>query len=679
MAKQQPKHTDPLNRMKALIAPIRKADKAYYEHDTEIMSNKKYDNLCEDLRQLEAATGITLSNSPSIMVSGKAAGTFRKKRHETPMLSLDKTKDKDVLQKWLEKHGRQLAVLSWKLDGLTVVCTYENGSLTEAVTRGTGGLIGEIVTENAKRFVNLPLTIPYKGKLVIRGEAVITYEDFEAINQKIPEIMDRYKNPRNLASGSVRQLDPDITAKRRVMFLPFELVSGDPGIPTYAKRLDWLAQMGFQPVTYSIVTADTLQSGIDLFDILLKENPIPTDGLVLALNDIAYAATLGATSKYPLSAMAFKWKDETVETTLRRIEWSTSRTGRINPVAVFDPVEIEDTTVERASLHNLTIMDQLQIGEGDHLMVYKANKIIPQVDENLTKSNNWRSTMNCPTCPVCGRPTVEKKSAESSSDTVTLYCENPACPAKAITRLDHMACQNGLDIRGMSESIIETLLDARILSDYASLFHLDDWQDEIAAIPGLGETTAANLANAAKKASHTSPERLLYGLGITGIGHSQSRNIATIYNDPYAWIDLKLKSLSMIDGIGETKAQAFVDWFNDPANIEEFNDLLKELHFQEPIADVGNKPLAGQTYVITGKLVRCPNRNALVAMIEKNGGTVSSSVSAKTTALVNNDLESTSGKNKKAKELNVPVISEAQILERMGINTLSETEFEKLL
>ena len=673
--------TDFIAKMHELIQQIMEADEAYYVHDTEIMSNLKYDALCDQLKALETETGITLANSPSIRVAGRAAQGFEKKKHETPMLSLDKTKDRDVLQKWVEKHMGRDVVLSYKLDGLTIVCTYEDGILKEAVTRGTNGIVGEVITENARRFVNLPMTIPYKDRLVIRGEAIITYRDFDAVNARIPDIGDRYKNPRNLASGSVRQLDPYVTAARRVRFMPFELVSGCPLVNSYAKRLDFLKELGFQPVTYIIVTSQSLQGGISYFEKTVPDYPIPTDGLVLALDDTAYARTLGTTSKHPLSAIAFKWQDDTMETTLRGIEWSASRTGRINPVAVFDPVELEDTTVERASLHNLTIMDELAIGKNDIVSVYKANKIIPQIAENITRSNNWRNTMYCHVCPVCGQPTAEHESADGMKKTVTLYCENPACPAKTITHLDHMASQNGLDIRGMSESMIESLLDSHILSDYASLFHMADWRENIAMLPGFGEITADNLIKAAEKARSTTPARLLYGLGINGIGHSQSKNITAVYSDPKAYHTLEVKDLSSINGIGEIKAAAFVNWFKDSVNLQEYQDLLKELDIQaEESSDTSSSnELAGNTYVITGKLVRIPNRKELVALVEKHGGKVSDSVSAKTTALVNNDIASQSGKNKKAKELGIPIITENDILKQIGYPIYTEEQFEKLL
>lgn len=673
--------TESIDRMHGLIQRIMEADEAYYVHNTEIMSNREYDALCDLLKALETETGITLANSPSIRVAGRAAEGFEKKKHETPMLSLDKTKDRDMLQKWVEKHMGRNVVLSYKLDGLTIVCNYEDGILKEAVTRGTGGIIGEVITENAKRFVNLPMSIPYKDRLVIRGEAIITYRDFGAINAKIPEIEDRYKNPRNLASGSVRQLDPYITAARKVRFLPFELVFGCPQVNSYAKRLDFLKELGFQPVTYIIVTSQSLQEGISYFEKTIPDYPIPTDGLVLALDDTAYAKTLGTTSKHPLSAIAFKWQDDTVETTLRKIEWSTSRTGRINPVAVFDPVELEDTTVERASLHNLTIMDELAIGKNDIVSVYKANKIIPQIAENLTRSGDWRNTMYCRTCPACGQLTTERESIDNTKRTVTLYCDNPACPAKAITRLDHMASQSGLDIRGMSESMIESLLDNHILNDYASLFHMKDWRENIAMLPGFGEITADNLIKAAEKARRTTPAKLLYGLGINGIGHSQSKNITAVHLDPKTYPTLKIEDLSSIDGIGGIKAAAFVNWFKDSANLQEYRDLLKELDIQvsdQPAAS-SRTELAGSTYVITGKLVRIQNRKDLVALIERHGGKVSDSVSTKTTALINNDITSQSGKNKKAKELGIPIITEKDILEQIGYPIYTEEQFEKLL
>lgn len=649
--------TKPTERMRELISLIHKADEAYYEHDTEIMSNKEYDLLCEELEDLEKKTGIRFAKSPSVTVSGKTSDKLQKQTHEKPMLSLDKTKDRDKLRDWLASHKGREGVLSWKLDGLTIVCTYDEGRLVSAVTRGTGGITGEVVTQNAMYFENLPVGIPFKGKLIIRGEAIISYEDFDRINSMLPD-EEQYKNPRNLASGSVRLLDPSLVPGRRVRFIAFELVNAE-GL--YNDGLSFLDVIGFETVQRCMVEAEHLKSNIATFEHMIKDNPYPSDGLVLALNDLAYARSLGTTSKYPLGAMAFKWKDETVETTLREIIWSPSRTGRINPVALFDPVELEDTTVEKASVHNLSFMDSLKLGKGDTVSVYKANKIIPQIYGSVTKKNDWRKTMYCHTCPACGTTTEEHTSDADGTLTVTLHCPNPACPVKSLTHISHMASKDALDIRGLSDATLDKFIDAGLILEWKDLFELEPKLDEIANLDKMGAKSAENIINAARKAANTTPGRLLYGLGISLIGRTQAKEITAVYSDPHDWENLTTKQLCTIEGIGMNRAICFAQWFSIKENLNEFHRLLEKLTFTVNDKANTSKFLSGCTYVITGTLNKV-TRKKLTEIIENNGGRVAGSVSKATTALINNDTKSQSSKNRTAMELGIPIVSEEEFL-----------------
>lgn len=649
-----------IERMQELVSLIRKADEAYYEHDTEIMSNKEYDRLCEELEDLEKETGIRFAKSPSVTVSGKASDRLEKQTHEKPMLSLDKTKDRDKLLKWLTSHEGREGVLSWKLDGLTIVCTYDEGRLVSAVTRGTGGITGEVVTQNAMFFENLPLTIPYKEKLVIRGEAVISYKDFDRINKALPD-EEQYKNPRNLASGSVRLLDPSLVPARHVRFIAFELVNTKDG-DRLNDTLNFLNTLGFETVERVLITEPgQLKDSIATFEYLIRDNLYPSDGLVLALNDLTYAKSLGTTSKYPLGTMAFKWKDETVETTLRKIIWSPSRTGRINPVAVFDPVELEDTTVEKASVHNLSFMDGLKLGMGDTVSVYKANKIIPQIYESITKKNDWRNTMYCHECPACGTPTEERTSNADGTLTVTLHCPNPACPAKSLTHISHMACKDALDIRGLSDATLDKFIDAGLILEWKDLFELETKFNEIAKLEKMGAKSAENIVNAARKSSHTTPDRLMYGLGIALIGRTQSKEITAIYSDPHDWENLTTAQLCAIEGIGTNRAICFTNWFSAKENLDEFHGLLGKLTFTVKDRTDVSASLSGCTYVITGTLGKV-TRKGLTELIEDRGGKVAGSVSKATTALINNDTKSQSSKNVTAMKLGIPIVSEEEFL-----------------
>lgn len=648
-----------IGEMRDLIARINEADVAYYQQDTEIMSNKQYDELCATLAGYEKSTGIVLSGSPSTRVSGEASSSLEKVRHETPMLSLDKTKDRELLKKWL---GDNVGALSWKMDGLTIVLTYEGGVLSRAVTRGTNGEVGELVTENARNFKDVPVSIPYKDKITVRGEAVISYADFDRINKSIPDTDAKYRNPRNLASGSVRQRDAHITAQRSVHFIAFKLISKGVTEPMYDRQMEFLRGLGFNTVMPVLVTKDDLLDVMAMFEKLVPDNPFPSDGLVLALNDTVYADSLGATSKHPLGSMAFKWQDETAETTLRNIEWSASRTGLINPVAVFDPIELEDTIMERASVHNISIIEDLQLGRNDDILVYKANKIIPQIAENLTKSNDWAQFFLPATCPVCGRTTHVHISEENGRRVKTLHCENPDCPAKHIKRFDHMAGKTALDIKGMSEAIIERLMNAGLIHELPDLFNLRDRADVIASLDKMGETSTKNLLDAIDAARNNTFQHMLCGAGIRLIGNSQSKELAKHYGTIQELAAATFTELAAIPGIGDARARFIVRELGDEKRLDELVRLQDCLVFHRENAAGEDSKLNGRTVVITGSLAHYQNRDELAAVIEGLGGKVAGSVSRNTTVLVNNDIASESSKNRKAKELGIPIMTEEQFM-----------------
>ena len=642
-----------MERMKELIRLLNEAAKAYYQESREIMPNYEYDKLYDELTELEKKTGITLSNSPTIRVGYEVLSDLPKEKHPKKMLSLDKTKDVGALAAWL---GSQEGLLSWKLDGLTIVLTYENGKLAKAVTRGNGE-IGEVITSNAKTFENLPLAIDFKGQLVLRGEAVISYADFEKINDEITDEGAKYKNPRNLCSGSVRQLNNEITAQRHVQFFAFSLVSAD-GVEfkTRNEQFDWLAERGFQVVEHVSVTTETISDAVGAFEAKIADNPVPSDGLVLNYNDIEYGRSLGETAKFPRDSIAFKWQDEIKETTLSEIEWSASRTGLINPVAIFEPVELEGTTVSRASVHNISVMRELALGIGDTITVYKANMIIPQIAENLTRSNNVEVPE---TCPVCGAHTAIK----AENEVETLVCPNPACLAKQIKSFTHFVSRDAMNIEGLSEMTIEKLIARGFIKELSDLFHVEEYKQEIVKMEGFGEKSFRNLKSSVEKARNTDLARFLYSLGIPNIGTANARLIARFCENKWERVEtLTREELLTVDGIGEIMADAFLAFFADPDKRKMVDDLLKEVHLDESFEELGTA-LAGKTFVITGSLAHYENREALKAEIEKAGGKVAGSVSAKTSYLINNDINSTSGKNKKARELGIEIIDENTIME----------------
>lgn len=643
-------------RMQELIKILNEASKAYYAEDREIMSNFEYDRLYEELEGLEKETGIVLSGSPTVSVGYESVEELPKERHESPMLSLGKTKSREELKDWLQ--GKE-AILSWKLDGLTVVLTYRNGALFKAVTRGNGE-IGEVITGNARTFKNIPLNIAFKGELVLRGEAVITYSDFEKINEEIPEAEAKYKNPRNLCSGSVRQLNNEITAKRNVRFYAFTLVSAED-VDFHNSREEqfrFLEKQGFEVVERKMVTPDTILSAISEFENKIPTYDVPSDGLVLTYEDIAYGKSLGRTAKFPRDAIAFKWADEIRETTLTEVEWSASRTGLINPVAIFMPVELEGTTVSRASVHNVSIVKELKLGIGDRITVYKANMIIPQIAENLTQSGN----LSIPaTCPVCGGETK----IQNMNDTETLYCTNPECAAKKIKSFTLFVSRDALNMEGLSEATLEKFISMGFIHEYADLFHLTEHRDAIVDMEGFGEKSYANLVDSIEKARNTTLPRLIYGLGIANIGLVNAKMLCRHFDyDLDVLQSAKEEELSDIEGVGDVIAGAFVSYMNNPANREKIDHLLLELHLEKPESSTENQNLAGLSFVVTGTLNSFENRNALKEEIEKRGGKVTGSVTSKTECLINNDVTSSSSKNKKAKELNVPILSEEDFLQK---------------
>jgi DNA ligase (NAD+) len=645
------------DRIKELVNILNEAAKVYYSGTDEIMSNYEYDKLYDELLRLEEETGIVLSASPTQRVGYETLSELQKETHESPMLSLDKTKSVEALADFTGAHK---SVLSWKLDGLTVVLTYNEGELVKAVTRGNG-YVGEVITQNAKVFKNLPLTIPFKGNLVLRGEAIITYSDFEKINAEITAEEDKYKNPRNLCSGSVRQLNSEITAKRNVNLIVFALIKAE-GVDfnnSVEEQFRWLEAQGFDVVERVMVTAADMQDKVQYFADRVKSNDFPSDGLVMMFDDIAYGESLGATSKFPRNAIAFKWQDETAVTTLKEIEWSASRTGLINPVAIFEPVELEGTTVSRASVHNVSIVKELQLGIGDTITVYKANMIIPQIAENLTKSG---SAVIPSECPVCGGMTEVVQSAGA----MTLYCTNPECQAKHIKKFEHFVERNAMNIEGISEQTLEKFIDNGFIKEFSDIYHLDRYKDDIISMEGFGVKSYEKIIESVEKSRKTTLANVIYGLGIEGIGLANAKLICRYFEESVdKVIECTEDELLMIEGIGDVLAKGFRRYFEQPDNVLVFRNLVKELDIVVEQRE-DNTPISGKVFVITGSVNHFANRDELKAYIERLGGKTTGSVSAKTHYLINNDVNSNSSKNKKAKELGIPILSEEDFLELAG-------------
>ena len=641
-------------RMKELVSLLNKASRAYYQEAQEIMSNYEYDRLYDELKELEDELGITLSNSPTVNVGYEVVSELPKERHESPMLSLDKTKEVEELKNFV---GDQKVLISWKMDGLTVVLTYRDGKLYKAVTRGNGE-VGEVITNNAKVFKNVPVQIAYQGELILRGEAVIGYKDFEKINQEIEDVDARYKNPRNLCSGSVRQLNNQITAKRNVMFYAFTLVQAD-GVDfqnSRACQMEWLKSQGFTTVEYYMVTRDTVEDEVAKFSSKISENDFPSDGLLLTYDDIAYGRSLGRTAKFPRDSFAFKWQDEIRETVLREIEWSPSRTGLINPVAIFDPVELEGTTVSRASVHNISIMEELELGIGDRIEVYKANMIIPQIAENLTRSGV--KDIPCK-CPVCQGETKIRQVGNAKA----LYCMNPECQAKHVKSFALFVSRDALNIEGLSEATLEKFISRGYIHTFADIFHLDQYKEKIQKMEGFGEKSYKKLTESIEKARTTTLPRVIYSLGIAGIGLANAKVICReLKYDVESLLKVSEEELNEIQGVGEVLAKAFVGYFADAKHVENFRRLLNELTIPEETV-TKQQIFEGVNFVITGSVKHFANRGEVKELIESLGGKVTGSVTSKTNYLINNDVTSTSSKNKKANELGIPIISEETFLE----------------
>lgn len=643
-------------RIKDLVELLNKANKAYYQEANEIMTNFEYDKLYDELVGLEKETGMVLSNSPTVNVGYQVVSQLPKEQHNSPMLSLDKTKEVGALADFA---GDRKCLLSWKMDGLTVVLTYENGELVKAVTRGNG-LVGEVITNNAKTFKNIPISIPYKGRLTLRGEAIIKYSDFEQINREIEDADSKYKNPRNLCSGSVRQLNSQVTAERNVNFVAFALINADDVDfdNSIEQQYKWMESQGFQVVEYRVVTRNSMEDAVKYFAGKIQTYDYPSDGLVLMFDDIEYGLSLGTTAKFPRNGIAFKWEDEQAETTLKYIEWSPSRTGLINPVAVFEPVELEGTTVSRASVHNISIMEELELGSGDRIKVYKANMIIPQISENLTKSGIDDLPKEC---PVCGHATEVK----AENGIKTLYCPNSQCPAKQVKLFTLFVSRNGMNIDGLSEETLEKFIDAGYIKEFADIFHLDRYYEEIVATPGFGQKSYDNLMDSVEKARNVELSALIYSLGIPNIGSANAKLICKAFNNNIEKIrNASVEELIEIDGIGEIMAEKFCQYFADEDNIKKLDNLLKEVNIAEPEENTTPQNMDGLTFVITGSVEHFANRNELKSYIEKHGGKVTGSVSAKTNYLINNDAMSASSKNKKAKQLGVEIVTEEVFLER---------------
>ena len=645
--------TAAVNQMKELVKKLNEAAKAYYQEDREIMSNREYDALYDQLEQMEAETGIVLADSPTVNVGYEAVDALPKETHESPMLSLDKTKERETLRAFI---GTNPTLLSWKMDGLTIVLTYENGELQKAVTRGNG-IVGEVITNNARTFKNIPLKIAYQGRLVLRGEAIITYSDFERINETIEDVDAKYKNPRNLCSGSVRQLNNQITAERNVRFYAFALVSAqDVDMHnSRAYQMEWLKSQGFEVVEYRMVTGESLDEAMDYFSHAIENNDFPSDGLVALYDDIAYGDSLGSTAKFPRNAFAFKWADEIRETTLREIEWSPSRTGLINPIAVFDPVELEGTTVSRASVHNVSIVKELQLGIGDTIQVYKANMIIPQIAENLTRSSNLEIPH---ICPVCG----EEARVIQENEVESLYCMNPDCVAKKIKAFTLFVSRDAMNIDGLSEATLEKFIAKGFIHDFGDIFEIAKHREEIVTMEGFGEKSYDNLIASIDKAKETTLAKVIYSLGISNIGLSNARVICRHFDDDLDKIrTAEAEEISAIDGIGPVIAKSLTKYFKDPENNRKLDHLLGYLHInKEEVSE--NQTLAGMNFVITGSLEHFSNRGEAKKLIESLGGKVTGTVTGKTNYLINNDTTSNSSKNKKARELGIPILSEEDFI-----------------
>jgi len=644
--------------MKELVELLNRAAKSYYQDNISIMSDMEYDKLYDELESLEKNMGIVLSDSPTMKVGYEIMSSLKKVRHESRMLSLDKTKEISKLRTFL---GDNIGILSWKMDGLTIVLKYKDGLLAQALTRGNGE-VGEDITHNARVFKNIPLKINYSGELVIRGEAVISFDDFNRINESLDE-NEKYKNPRNLCSGTVRQLNSEIAASRNVCFIAFSLVSSvDRDFnDSKAAKMKWLEELGFQIVESKIVDSQNVEDAVLDFEKNIASNKFTSDGLVLTYDSINFSNSLGATAKFPRDSIAFKWKDETAETVLKDIIWNTSRTGLINPIAVFEPVELEGTTVNKASLHNLSIVENLRLGIGDRITVYKANMIIPQVAENITKSN----TFSVPDkCAVCGGETEIVKMRDGRA----LKCTNPNCEAQTVLEIVHYSSRDALNIEGFSEATIEKFVQKGFIKNYTDIYSLQNFKEEIVKMEGFGEKSFAKIITAVEKSKSAALENFIYGLGINNVGLSNAKLLCENFDYSFEKIiDAQFDELVNIDGFGEIIAHSVRKYFDDEKNV---SLAIKAISFLDIKHSEKKKQqiLEGKVFVITGDVSHYKNRKELQREIEMLGGKVTSSVSKKTSYLINNDILSKSSKNKKAMELGVDIISEEQFIDMIKNN-----------
>ena len=648
--------------MRSLVEQLNQASDVYYNGKGELMTDYEWDAKFDQLKKLEEETGEVLPDSPTNKVSEDTI-VGKKEEHEFAALSLAKTKLVSDLVKWAEDRP---IWISWKLDGLTLVVTYDNGKLSKIVTRGNGH-IGTNITHLASAISGIPKTIKEKGHLVIRGEAVISYTDFE---QFIIESEGDYANPRNLASGSLSLKDAEEVKQRHIQWIPFTLVYTEQKINSWGERMQMLQDLGFKPVERTRIEHPderSIQAEIDRFTqkVTDKTNPYPVDGLVICYDDTAYAATGSVTGHHATRAgYAFKWQDEHADTELDHIEWSCAA-NTITPVAVFKPVELEGTTVKRASLCNVSECERLGIGgKGSKLQVIKANKIIPKVI-NVTEP---MGIFEIPTkCPVCHAEATVK---ESESGTKTLHCSNPHCAAKQIKKFARFVSKEGLNIEGISEQTIWKLVNEGLISEYADFYHLNDYAYEIAAWDGFGKKSVTNMLESVRKSRQTDGRHLLYALNIPLCGGDVAKKLIERYPVKELIETARLcmfdDEFASIDGIGPEKSAKFIGWFKDDTNFSHVQKLMKELEIVEQEAVEKGSACDGLTFVITGDVHHYKNRNELKAYIESQGGKVTGSVSKSTNFLINNDAASQSSKNKKAHELNIPIITEDEFVEKFG-------------
>lgn len=650
---------DKIKRLKELTEQLNHYRDSYYNNSESLISDKQYDDLFDELQSLEEETGIVMSNSPTNTVGYEVKSKLEKVKHSHPMLSLDKTKSTDDLIKF--SNGRD-CIISLKLDGLTVLNTYDNGVLFQSETRGNGEE-GEIITHNAKVFDNLPLNIPFDRKFEIEGEAIITQSDFEKIN-----INGEYKNCRNLASGSVRQLDSNITKNRHVRFIAWKIPFG---LTTYTKGFEIAAQYGFEVVPYVKYNSstDNIEKKIEALKNIAKEKSLPIDGLVVTYNNVEYGKSLGMTGHHPKHSLAYKFYDDIYPTELLDVEFTMGKTGVLTPTAVFKPVEIDGTVVGRASLHNISIMKELGIThKGQTVNVYKSNQIIPQIDSvedddiEITDDN---MIIPVETCPICGADTK----IIQENDSKVLICTNDNCKGKLLGKLVHFCSKNAINIESMSEATLQFLIDRGWVKSFKDIYKLDYYRQNWKGYDGFGDKSVDKLLDAIENSRKTTLDRFIYSLSIPLIGRSASKDIAKYCHNSIDEFTFIMENTSLefatIDGIGVSATTSLDDWWN--INRDMFYELEEEFVFanSKENNDVSTD-LSGNIFVITGSLTHYKNRDELVSVIETMGGKVSGSVSAKTSYLINNDTQSSSSKNQKAQKLNIPIIREEDFIKMIS-------------